>query len=418
MKTAAQDVEKNLSILQGQVFAACRMGAWGFDENKGMYISTAPNQEDCLAFLRADGALDRAIGLQDAEPLPHILTGSLGLSWIAEWINISRSAPFLVMLGPAYLKNTSVEQSLRALDKVGIDPQRRRHSLSVLEDVPVLSFDMLRQYACMLHFTAYQEAVNPVAEFPDAPAPQRRAADEAREADGQGRANGNDFERMAAYEEMLLHHLAEGTAIPESANRYAGELQDFGLKDALRQVKDNLVVFTALCARTAVKSGAAVYAAKTLENEWVRRVEGLRSTAEAHRLMRSMYNAFLRQINLSREGAGLSRAVRDCRGYIQSNYMNDLTLEEIARHCGYAEYYLSRKFARETGMKISEYIHQVRIDAAKIMLATTSREIQDISDFLRFGSRSHFDRVFRQRVGMSPARFREQGGQARSVAGP
>lgn len=409
MKTAAQNVEQNLSLLQGQVFAACRMGAWGFDENKGLYISTAPNQEECLAFLRADGALDRAISLRDAEPLPHIMTGSLGLSWIAEWIIHRENQPFLVLLGPVYLKNTSVEQSLRALDRAGIDPQQRRRSLSVLEDVPVVSFDMLRQYACMLHFTAYQEAVNPVAEFPDAPAPQRSAE----EADEPGRADGNDFERMAAYEEMLLHHLAEGTPIPGSANRYAGELQDFGLRDALRQVQDNLIIFTALCARTAVRSGAAVYAARTLENEWIRRVEEMRSTAEAYKLLRSQYSAFQRLINQSRDGAGLSRAVRDCRGYIQSNYMNDLTLEAIARHCGYAEYYLSRKFAQETGMKVGEYIHQVRVDAAKIMLVTTSREIQDISDSLRFGNRSHFDRVFRRWVGMSPARFREQGGQAK-----
>ena len=65
--------------------------------------------------------------------------------------------------------------------------------------------------------------------------------------------------------------------------------------------------------------------------------------------------------------------------------MNEITLEDLARHCGYAEYYLSRKFAKETGMKIS--------------------------DLLRFGNRSHFDRVFRQHVGVSPAKFREQGGQ-------
>ena len=124
-----------------------------------------------------------------------------------------------------------------------------------------------------------------------------------------------------------------------------------------------------------------------------------------------MYNAFLRQVRQTRESTGLSKAVRDCRSYIQANYMNEITLEDLARHCGYAEYYLSRKFAKETGMKISDYIHSVRIDAAKLLLLTTSREIQEISDLLRFGNRSHFDRVFRQHVGVSPAKFREQGGQ-------
>ena len=62
-------------------------------------------------------------------------------------------------------------------------------------------------------------------------------------------------------------------------------------------------------------------------------------------------------------------------------------------------------------MKINDYIHSVRVDAAKVLLVTTSREIQEISDLLHFGNRSHFDRVFRQHVGVSPAKFREQGGQ-------
>ena len=65
-------------------------------------------------------------------------------------------------------------------------------------------------------------------------------------------------------------------------------------------------------------------------------------------------------------------------------------------------------------MKIREYIHSVRIDAAKTLLLTTSREIQDISNALHFGNRSHFDRVFRGLVGLTPARFREQNGQAQA----
>ena len=184
-----------------------------------------------------------------------------------------------------------------------------------------------------------------------------------------------------------------------------------GIPETLRLIKDNPLIFTGLCARTAIRSGVPVYTAKKLESEWVGRIEAARSFSEAHRLRESMYNAFLRQVRQARESTGLSKAVRDCRSYIQANYMNEITLEDLARHCGYAEYYLSRKFAKETGMKISDYIHSVRIDAAKLLLVTTSREIQEISNLLHFGNRSHFDRVFRQHVGVSPAKFREQGGQ-------
>ncbi len=406
MKKALENVETNLLILQGQVFSACRMGAWCFSEEKHLFISTAPHQEEYHLFLRAGGVLDQAIGLKDDEPIPHILGGKLGLAWIAEWVHLQKGGRFLVILGPVYLKNTSVDESLLALDRQGISQHLRQQYLNVLGDVPVLHFDMIRQYACMLHYTCYQEVTNPVLlQNTEQPHEEKAGADLP--------GSGNDYQRMAAYEEMLLHCLAEGTQPREELPASFGDLQDFDIRDSLRLIKDNILIFTGLCARTAIRSGVTIYTAKKMESDWVSRIERARSFSEAHRLRESMYSAFLRQVRQTRENTGLSKAVRDCRSYIQANYMNDISLEELARHCGYAEYYLSRKFSKETGMKISEYIHIVRVDAAKLLLVTTSRDIQDISDLLHFGNRSHFDRVFRQHVGISPARFREQGGQTR-----
>lgn len=45
MKCAQQDVETRLLLLQGQIFAACRLGAWCFDAEKQLFQSTAPHQE-------------------------------------------------------------------------------------------------------------------------------------------------------------------------------------------------------------------------------------------------------------------------------------------------------------------------------------------------------------------------------------
>ena len=97
------------------------------------------------------------------------------------------------------------------------------------------------------------------------------------------------------------------------------------------------------------------------------------------------------------------------------NYTKPLTAEEIARHCGYTEYYLTRKFAKETGIKLTDYIRSVRLDAAKVMLLTSKKDIQQIGEELQFGSRSYFDRVFTREVGVSPKRYRDTMGMGRSV---
>ena len=379
------------------------MGAWCFNDEKHLYVTTAPHQEEYHLFLRAGGVLDQAIGLKGSDPVPHILGGTLGLVWIAEWVNLENGGQLLVILGPTYLKNISVEDSLQALDQQGVSQHLRRQYLNVLGDVPVLRIEMLRQYASMLHYTCYLEVARPVMMA------RSQKPSNAQSVDAQQPGSGNDYQRMVAYEEMLLKHLAEGTQPPEETSSFSGELQDFDIRDTLRLIKDNLLIFTGLCARTAIRSGVPVYTAKKMESEWVSRIEAARSFPEAHKLRESMYNAFLRQVRQSWDSTGLSKAVRDCRSYIQSNYMNEITLEELAKHCGYAEYYFSRKFAKETGMKINDYIHSVRVDTAKLLLLNSSREIQEISDLLHFGNRSHFDRVFRQHVGVSPAKFREMG---------
>lgn len=405
MKRAVQDVEKHLLLLAGQVFASCRLGAWCFDEEKHLFLTTAPYQEEYHMFLRIGGCLQLAIDRMEDPGVPYIMSGNLGLAWIAEWVHLQNGGRLLVILGPAYLKNTPVEQSLRSLDRHGISQHLRRQYLTVLGDVPVLGFDMLRHYACILHYSCYLEGTSPVLLQENAPAAKgtgevfRPAADK------------NDYQRMAACEEQLLYDLAKGVKTESIPNYCNSEMQDFELHDALRQIKDNLIIFTGLCSRVASKNGVPLYTARATENEWIRRIEALRGFSGAGKITEGMYNAFFRQIRQEKETGDLSSAVRECRTYIQMNYMKELTLEEIARHCGYAEYYLSRKFARETGIKLSEYIHQVRVDAAKTMLLTTSKEIQEISDDLHFGNRNHFDRVFRQRVGVSPARFREQAGQ-------
>jgi AraC-like DNA-binding protein len=155
-----------------------------------------------------------------------------------------------------------------------------------------------------------------------------------------------------------------------------------------------------------------LYIGKTMEGEWIRRIEAVRSFGGISRTVQEMYGSFQEQIRRIRESSDFSKAVRDCREYIRLNYTKALTTEEIARHCGYTEYYLTRKFAKETGMKLTDYIRAVRLDAARVMLLTSRKDIQQISEELQFGSRSYFDRVFRQEVGMSPRRYRETRGQS------
>ena len=82
--------------------------------------------------------------------------------------------------------------------------------------------------------------------------------------------------------------------------------------------------------------------------------------------------------------------------------------QELAKRTGYTEYYFSHKFKKELGCSVNEYILNVKIEQAKLLLAGTTDSIQSISDNLAFSNRSYFYTCFQKVTGMSPTEFRKQ----------
>ena len=72
--------------------------------------------------------------------------------------------------------------------------------------------------------------------------------------------------------------------------------------------------------------------------------------------------------------------------------------------------YFSALFKRETGVGVAKYILSKRIEAAKNMLRLSEIPYAEIAAILAFSSQSHFSRVFREKVGMTPREYRRKGG--------
>ena len=73
---------------------------------------------------------------------------------------------------------------------------------------------------------------------------------------------------------------------------------------------------------------------------------------------------------------------------------------------GYTEYYLTRKFKREMGISLWEYVNRKKVEMAKILLLDNSLTIQDVGSSLNFCSRSYFSEVFQKYAGCSPSSYR------------
>ncbi len=92
--------------------------------------------------------------------------------------------------------------------------------------------------------------------------------------------------------------------------------------------------------------------------------------------------------------------------YIEENYDKEMTIQELAELAGLSEYYFSRKFKKQTGFTIHEYIIKTRVNSAKMLLKATSLSLREIAYKCGFTNESSFSNTFKKITGMTPGSFR------------
>ena len=84
----------------------------------------------------------------------------------------------------------------------------------------------------------------------------------------------------------------------------------------------------------------------------------------------------------------------------------ELSVNSIAEQFHVQAAYLSKLFRRKENGKLSQYIHEVRLDYAKEMLLENAR-MEDVAIGCGFGSQRTFLRIFKQYEGITPTQWKE-----------
>lgn len=102
--------------------------------------------------------------------------------------------------------------------------------------------------------------------------------------------------------------------------------------------------------------------------------------------------------------ASNNRAVTITREFIEDNYMQNISLQELSRLCTLSPFHLLRTFKESVGVPPHIYLKQVRIKRAKAFLAqgfSLSYAAQETG----FADQSHFARQFKQITGITPKTY-------------
>ena len=133
---------------------------------------------------------------------------------------------------------------------------------------------------------------------------------------------------------------------------------------------------------------------------------------QKYRAMTTLLAAFSLQLG---ELAGqvlldLRHEKSDCiacaKDFIDENIHEPIALDEVASEVHMSRYYLCRRFKQATGMTLTEYVSDCRVEMAKDMLRNTSLRVADIAFEVGFQSLSQFNRCFQKISRITPTEFR------------
>lgn len=402
------DIHEKVSLLQELVACCDAISTWCYDAKGELLFSNCTDETVLNTAFSAFGC--RSILMEHTNILnnPFLLGTSLGLVWGAAFEREDGVLRRFWLLGPVFYATTTKGQIELGYDfyrGLELSVAWKEQFMQAASRLPVVTNVLLGRYLLMLHYCLtgqtlhYSDIVMPTELLrPAKPAePTKR-----------------DRYQVYAAERALLDMVRNGDL------NYAEAFSNSSLlssgvpvsgPDPLRQVKSSITVFTSLVCRAAIEGGLSPEEAYSLGDAYIQRAENARSQQELLNLPATMYDDFIHRVHRCRTNPRYSPMVQKCVDYIDLHLEQKIQAADLAAQLGYDDYYITRRFKRETGYSLTNYIKFAKIERAKVLLQSTRLTVQQIADGLGFTTRSYFIQCFKAVTGRTPTAWRAQADQ-------
>lgn len=394
-----EKVSERVALLREMISSVSTISLTELDSDFQVISTNSTYLDDFMLFLCIDAMHNpEPIGEFPYLEAPVIFTNSLGISWLSDLEYHKGEAYRIFLLGPVFLDGYSVSQIERRLNQEQLSVSVRHRFMSLIKELPIMPVSRFFEYGIMLHCAITGERLSTndfIYPFLKSGVPQEMAL-------------GNGLGSYLA-EQEIIKLVEEGNLAYKQAwekSALSAEIECLAEGDNLRQAKNTVIVFCTLCAGAAIRGGLAPDIAYDLRGKYIYSVEAAQDFPEVAEINRLMFDDYVHKVHRVKNEGEISPQIRDTCEYIGLHLEDKLDIHLLASRLGYSDYYFSRRFKKETGVGVKEYVGKMRIEKAKLLLRTTNREIQNISEALGFGSQSYFGELFRKETGMTPSEYR------------
>ncbi len=106
--------------------------------------------------------------------------------------------------------------------------------------------------------------------------------------------------------------------------------------------------------------------------------------------------------------------IKEAFSFIEQNFQNDISVEDIATSCGLNRSYFGKIFHENMGKSPQEFLISYRMTKAAELLKLTGLSIADIGNAVGYPNQLHFSRAFKNVYGISPRQWRYENGGVQS----
>lgn len=400
-----ESVENNLRLFRELMTCGHEIYFWEFDCDFTLLSSNCPVSR----FYRQLFGLDK-IGLSTLREhrengMPMVMANDPGLFWIAAFEPANMDMlHHIYAIGPVFVEDISQERIDAALEQYSLIGAGKQAIREQLLRLPVLSITRFYDYGLMLHYCITGEKISfSEFQYPEAAKNAQQQPNHAENIDSHG---------TWAMEQELLRLIEEGNLdYKEQAYRMVstGSLGKLGNGDPVRNLKNLVIIFTALCTRAAIRGGLPPEIAYTLSDKYISAIEAALTLSEVAEINAAMQEDFVRRVYQCKQRT-ISPQIQNCMNYIQAHLTENISVPLLAAKMGYSGSHLARLFKRETGMTVSEYAMSLKMEQAKDALRLSGESVQAICHRLGFGSQSYFGAQFKKHIGMTPTEYRKRQG--------
>ena len=169
-----------------------------------------------------------------------------------------------------------------------------------------------------------------------------------------------------------------------------------------RALKDQTILIL-LRLRQSVRDVHAPQGTETFDNELL----ALRDVSTCRELIEQACGLAVRLCALCREAWKQSSPLPGVLRYLETHYMEEISLAQMAQSCHYSTSYFSTLFKAQTGETFVSYLNRLRLEKACELLLTTNGKNADIAQQVGFSDPKYFNRLFVRQYGMPAHAYRK-----------